>query len=128
MCWNYFLTNDLYSPFRWYLLEYFELVSEINFFRNYTSGASTWAQEWGNSYQNWEWYNFSKLALKIVVWATGKTEVLDILLTHHFHQPLNLMHLLSQKSEVGSRFMILFDLLSTLIKCHSIHIFSTTTI
>ena len=51
-----------------------------------------------------------------------------ILLAHHSHQSLHLMHQLSPKSEIGSRFMNPFDPLSTLIKWPSIHIFFTTTI
>ena len=71
---------------------------------------------------------FLKLALKTVIGVTGKTEVLDILLAHHSHQPPNLMDQLSLNTKIGSSFMILFDHLSTLIKCHSIHILFTTTI
>ena len=47
----------------------------------------------------------------------------QILLAHHSHQSLHLMHQLSTKSEIGSRFMIPFDPLSTFIEWPSIHIF-----
>ena len=80
-------------------------------------GCEMWVwprlQERGNSDKNWERCDFSKKTLRTVTGATGRTEVLVILLAHHSHQPLNLMHLLSLNIEIGSRFMILFDPLST---------------
>ena len=73
-----------------------------------------------------ERYEFSKFDLRTVTRATKKTKVLVILLAHHSHQPPNLMHQSSLNTEIG--FMILFDPLSSLIKCLSIHIFSSTTV
>ena len=71
---------------------------------------------------------FSEFSSEKCYSAKGKTKVLDIWLAYHSHQLPNLMHWLSLNTEIGSRFMILFDPFSTFIKCHFIHIFSTTTI
>ena len=103
MCWNDFLTNDLCSPFHKYLSEYFESVNDINFPRNYTSGASIWAQEWGNSDQNWVRYDFSKLALMLL----QQLQENRTLLAPHSHQYFHLMHKISPKAKIRSRFMIL---------------------
>ena len=93
-----------------------ELSMERKETKGWQCGCEIWVwprlQEWGNFDQNWEIYDFSKKALRIVIGAAGRTDVLVILLAHHSHQPPNLMHLLSLNTERGSRFMILFDPLS----------------
>ena len=103
MYWNCFLTNDLYSPFRWYLLEYFESMSEVNFPRN---------DIWGFNLSI-RMRQFQSELSQIWFFEIGSTSCysncgkIEFWLAPHFHQSFHLMNQIFPNAKMRSRFMIL---------------------
>ena len=95
MCWNHFLTNDLYSPFHRYLSKYFDFVNEVNFpkkldIRGFNLSIRM-RQFWSELSQIW----FFKVISTSCYNSYGKTE-------------LSLFLQISSKTKMRSRFMILY--------------------
>ena len=97
MCWNYFLTNDLCLPFHRYLSEYFESVKldiwGFNLSIRMRQFRSELRQIWFFKVGSIGCYN-----------NYGKTE---FWLAPLSYQSFHLMHQISPKVKMRSRFMIL---------------------
>ena len=70
-----------------------------------TRHPGIWAQEWGNSDQNWVRYDFSKLTLYAVIAVTGKSNFACSSLSSIFTFNAQI----SLKTKMRSRFMILYQ-------------------
>ena len=103
MCWNHFLTNDHCSPFHRYLSKYFESITRLIFSETRHSGL-----QFGHKYETITIIFESDMIFRNWIYMLlQQLRENQTLLTPHSYQSPHLMHQISPKAKMRSRFMIL---------------------